>query len=150
MTKSDKLLLIIGFILGFQNLAFNQVLCDTGAFLVTPQPPKIVNTNYNQISKLINNEIETKHFQSFQNSKKYLTFLINCKGEAFHYNFSNIGIMLDPLKLKEDSLLSYTILKILNDCIWKPGYCWNKPVDYSVTLQFIFKNNRVKIESTIK
>lgn len=123
----------------FCNL-FGQKRCDTlrtdMIFTVTEVSPKS-NITYEELENLLNNNINIKEFEKPPGDMIYLTFTINCKGEAFDYKFFR---SVD--KKLQDNILGV----IVNNMNWMPAQQSSRKVDFQKNISIkIEKNNKFNV-----
>ena len=138
-SQMKTILLTAFFFLATFNFLHGQSRCDTRKdmiFFVTEYMPKS-NITLDELETILNREIDISGFAMPQGNMIYLSFIINCNGEAFDYQF------LRPV----DGKLQNKILEIVkSNMTWKAGSQHGRLVDVQKTMSIKIKNSKFKIQ----
>lgn len=140
--KSEVLIIVFLSTIVSYNLA-SQTLCDTAnhdqeveLFVVSENMP-FPNLTSTELEEILNSSIQLTNYSSLP-EKIAITFIINCKGEAFDYKFH---VALDQdLQNKIENLLKTRL-------IWTPGEHDGIPVDFSKSLMIKVQNDQFSVHN---
>jgi hypothetical protein len=102
---------------------------------MTDEPPKM-NMSFQDLEKIINNEIWTTDYQINGYPIIHLSFIINCKGEHFDYKV---------LDYKNQDFNKRLIDCIMNNIAWTPARHRGIPVDFSFMFTIKLQKNFINI-----
>jgi len=144
--KEKTMKTLLTFIISLMIMSVNgQSLCDTAQEVTIYTVCDIMpssNITFEQLADILNQLIDLNKHTIPYGETIFLTFLINCRGEAFDYRFRNL----------EDEELKNSIINIFkSNLVWTPGMIKigdkTKVIEFDKYVYIVIENNQFKLYS---